>query len=78
MAVNSNKTFPRPMGSFLLARWNVLDLPCARNTDLHKRPFLKLQLATPFNFLPDDRQAVLPELARADADADAGGVGLMA
>jgi hypothetical protein len=54
----------------------VLDLPCAQKTDLHKRPFLKLQLATPFNFLPDDRQAVLPELARAEVDAEAGWVGL--
>ena len=34
---------------------------------------ISLQLAIPFDLLPDDLQAVLPELARADVDAEAGG-----
>jgi hypothetical protein len=35
----------------------------------------RLQLTIPFDLPPDDRQAVLPEFARADVDAEAGGVG---
>jgi hypothetical protein len=38
--------------------------------------FRYLKLAIPFYLLPDDSQTVLPELARADVDAEAGGVGL--